>query len=89
MKERIVRRAFSQLNSVLEINTISFEERLSREEENGITVSISYTVALVVFHGETNFTVTVYDFEDEDQTYAQLIKKAVEKLKQIANEKTR
>ena len=86
MNKAAVTKAFKKLNGITKIECIDFREAYrggANEEING------YHVSLTVFYAKTNFSVDLYTWDNTPKNYATLTEMAIEKLKQIANEKAR
>ena len=92
MNKEAVSKAFNALDKIAPgvVKIIEFKEQLrSANDLNNMSI-IGYHVDLTVFYKDTNFTVSVYAWDDDlTQDYDTLTKMAIEKLKQIANEKAR
>jgi len=86
MNKAVVTKAFKKLNSVMPVEYIEFRDGYrggANEEING------YNVSLVVFYATGNFSVEIYEWDNTPKNYDTLTKMAIEKLKHIANEKSR
>ena len=85
-------KAFEAFESIAPglVKSIDFNEAIRSANDLRNQSIIGYHLRLTVFYDDTNFSVYAYEWDDDiSQDYETLTKMAVEKLKQIANEKTR
>lgn len=92
MNKAEVTKAFEAFEAIAPglVKTIDFNEEIRSANDLRNQSIIGYHLRLTVFYDDTNFSVYAHEWDDDiSQDYETLTKMAIEKLKQIANEKTR
>ena len=89
MNEKAVTKALKELEIIApgRVKLIEFVGQMRSINDVKNKSIVGYHVSLTVFYDDANFTVSIYEWDNTPKNYATLTEMAIEKLKQIANEK--